>query len=201
MLPQRGRKRDRHGLCDLAVQLAHQHPAALVVDPKHVGEDARMLAGEDLGDRGLVVEEREDRLHEHRLAVENTAQNGRERPHPVGPEVTTRPRLRFGEPAGPRPRGRSRGTEAPRCSASQHSTAGPSGVGTSASCATVSPTSNRCSRRMRSSSTIRSASRRYGGLPINCSKASRTSGSRHDVSTDGRDPSTRASVRPAAAIA
>jgi hypothetical protein len=96
---------------------------------------------------------------------------------------------------------RSRGTGAPRCSASQRSNAGRSAAGTSASRATASPRSKTCSRRTRSSSTTRSTSRRYGGLPINGSKASRTSGSRPDVSTDGRDPSTSATEPFAAAMA
>ena len=75
-----------------------------MIDPKHVGNRARVLAREDLRDRGLVVEEREDRLQEHRLAVAHTRQNGRERPHPVWLEAAINPRLGCGEPAGLRPR-------------------------------------------------------------------------------------------------
>jgi hypothetical protein len=164
MLPQRGCERGRHRLDGLlAVQLAHQHPAALSVDPKHLGDDARMLSHEGPCDHGLVVEERERRLQEDRLAVKHAAEHRGQRPHPVGLEGAPRPRLRCGEPAGSRP--------------------------------------NTCRRSTRSSSRIRSAWRRYGGLPISGSKAARTSGSRGAASTDGRDPPARASSPPAGAIA
>ena len=63
-----------------------------------------MLTRERLRDRRLVVEDRKDRLQEHLLAVELAAQDGRERPHPVRLEVTTRPRFCFSHPAGLRPR-------------------------------------------------------------------------------------------------
>ena len=105
-LAQRGRERDRRRLDrDRAAQLAHQHPAALVVGAQHVRHGAWMLARQGLGDRRLVVEDREDRLEEHGLAGKRAAEHGRERPHAVRPELATHPRLRLGEPAAPRPRG------------------------------------------------------------------------------------------------
>jgi hypothetical protein len=63
-----------------AGQLSHQEPAAFAVDREHVRDEARALARESLRDRGLVVEEREDRLEVDGLSVPLAAQDRGQRP-------------------------------------------------------------------------------------------------------------------------
>ena len=58
-----------HVLRGLAGQLRHQEPAAFAIDVDDVGDEPWEFARERLRDRGLVVEEREDRLEVDGLSI------------------------------------------------------------------------------------------------------------------------------------